>query len=318
MRLVPAFDQYVVAAPRDERACPAPERVYRPGGWFSPVLLVDGVMAGVWELEDDVVTIEPFGALGKRPCVSAAETEAARLPGTMSTGRANLRARRHSSPSPRPTAPAGAASAPPLARSASASSSSTARSRPRSPTACRPARRRARPRRVARGRDRPPRLGVRAAARSWRARWSRRACSPARTTAARPRADPRAPPTSGAVILGRAGAVILRDDPDALHVRLDGPPERRVEQAMEIEEPRPRRRRAPAQRRRPGARGLRAPLLRLRRTRPRALPPRDRLDGALPGDRRRRDRRRRLRAEERADHRPRERVEREVEADERR
>jgi len=32
----------------------------------------------------------------------------------------------------------------------------------------------------------------------------------------------------GAVILGRAAAVILRDHPEALHVRLDGPPERRV------------------------------------------------------------------------------------------
>lgn len=39
----------------------------------------------------------------------------------------------------------------------------------------------------------------------------------------------------GAVILGRAGAVILRDHPEALHVRLDGPPERRVEQAMQLE-----------------------------------------------------------------------------------
>src|SRR5262249_40370569 len=38
-----------------------------------------------------------------------------------------------------------------------------------------------------------------------------------------------------AVVLGRAGAVILRDDPDALHVRLDGPVERRIEQAMELE-----------------------------------------------------------------------------------
>ena len=40
---------------------------------------------------------------------------------------------------------------------------------------------------------------------------------------------------AGAVILGRAGAVILRDHPDALHVRLDGPPERRIAQAVEIE-----------------------------------------------------------------------------------
>ena len=39
----------------------------------------------------------------------------------------------------------------------------------------------------------------------------------------------------GAVILGRAAAVILRDDERALHVRLDGPPERRVAQAMELE-----------------------------------------------------------------------------------
>jgi cytidylate kinase len=39
----------------------------------------------------------------------------------------------------------------------------------------------------------------------------------------------------GAVILGRAAAVILREHPRALHVRLDGPPERRVAQAMELE-----------------------------------------------------------------------------------
>jgi hypothetical protein len=39
----------------------------------------------------------------------------------------------------------------------------------------------------------------------------------------------------GAVILGRAGAVILRDHPDALHVRLDGPADRRVAQAIEVE-----------------------------------------------------------------------------------
>jgi hypothetical protein len=38
----------------------------------------------------------------------------------------------------------------------------------------------------------------------------------------------------GAVVLGRAGAVVLRDDPDALHVRLDGDPEARIRQAMAI------------------------------------------------------------------------------------
>jgi cytidylate kinase len=37
------------------------------------------------------------------------------------------------------------------------------------------------------------------------------------------------------VILGRAAAVVLRDEPAALHVRLDGPRERRLEQAMRLE-----------------------------------------------------------------------------------
>jgi len=39
----------------------------------------------------------------------------------------------------------------------------------------------------------------------------------------------------GAVILGRAAAIVLRDHPDALHVRLDGDPERRVRQAMTLQ-----------------------------------------------------------------------------------
>ncbi len=38
-----------------------------------------------------------------------------------------------------------------------------------------------------------------------------------------------------AVILGRAAAVVLREDTRALHVRLDGPPEGRVRQAMRIQ-----------------------------------------------------------------------------------
>ena len=40
----------------------------------------------------------------------------------------------------------------------------------------------------------------------------------------------------GAVVLGRAGAVVLRDVPHALHVRLSGPRERRIEQAMHVED----------------------------------------------------------------------------------
>lgn len=40
--------------------------------------------------------------------------------------------------------------------------------------------------------------------------------------------------TTGGVILGRAGAIVLRDHPTALHVRLDGDRERRVRQAMRL------------------------------------------------------------------------------------
>ena len=78
VNLLGAFDQYVVAAPRDTRATSAPERIYRPGGWFSPVLLVDGVMTGVWALEKDTVTIEPFASVSAA-VKARAEAEAARL-----------------------------------------------------------------------------------------------------------------------------------------------------------------------------------------------------------------------------------------------
>jgi cytidylate kinase len=40
---------------------------------------------------------------------------------------------------------------------------------------------------------------------------------------------------AGAVILGRAGAIVLRDEPHALHVRLTGPARARIEQGMRIE-----------------------------------------------------------------------------------
>jgi hypothetical protein len=38
---------------------------------------------------------------------------------------------------------------------------------------------------------------------------------------------------AGGVVLGRAGAMVLRDRPDALHVRLDAPRERRLAAALE-------------------------------------------------------------------------------------
>jgi cytidylate kinase len=41
--------------------------------------------------------------------------------------------------------------------------------------------------------------------------------------------------TGEGVILGRGSAILLQEDPSALRVRLEGPPERRVRQAMRLE-----------------------------------------------------------------------------------
>jgi uncharacterized protein YcaQ len=85
VRLLPAFDHYVVAAPRDcEVVLPEAlkSRVYRPQGWLSPVLLIDGRMGGLWRHERKrdrlVVEIEPFT---EQPewVRRAAEEEAERL-----------------------------------------------------------------------------------------------------------------------------------------------------------------------------------------------------------------------------------------------
>ncbi|HYN98330.1 MAG TPA: winged helix DNA-binding domain-containing protein [Actinomycetota bacterium] len=70
VNLVPAFDQYVIAATRQAQyltSGPNKARIYRPQGWISPVLLVDGRMDGIWSHEVKgrrlTVTVEPFVAL---------------------------------------------------------------------------------------------------------------------------------------------------------------------------------------------------------------------------------------------------------------
>jgi len=85
VNLLPAFDQYVVGAPRDADAVLLPEHrsaVYRPQGWLSPVLLVDGVISGTWshERKGDLleVSIAPFSRQPKA-VRDAAEREAVRL-----------------------------------------------------------------------------------------------------------------------------------------------------------------------------------------------------------------------------------------------
>jgi hypothetical protein len=67
VRLLPAFDQYVVASSLHVRnLLPGDfkKAIFRPQGWISPVLLVNGRMDGVWRHEKKgnrlEVRIEPF------------------------------------------------------------------------------------------------------------------------------------------------------------------------------------------------------------------------------------------------------------------
>lgn len=85
VRLLPAFDQYVVTIPRDDTpAMPAAikDRIFRPQGWLSPVLVLDGRIAGVWSYEKKgsrlAVTIESLAAITTR-VRKAVEAEAERL-----------------------------------------------------------------------------------------------------------------------------------------------------------------------------------------------------------------------------------------------
>ena len=75
-----AFDPWVVGASRRCAAALEPRykaRVYRPQGWITPVVLVNGRMVGVWRHQRKgrrlLVEIDPFGRL---PAWARAEVEA--------------------------------------------------------------------------------------------------------------------------------------------------------------------------------------------------------------------------------------------------
>jgi hypothetical protein len=84
VRLLPAFDPWVVGAFREQPFLP-PERlaeIFRPQGWIAPVVLVDGRIAGTWghrrsgrRLE---VSVDGFGRL-PRWAVAGIEREAERI-----------------------------------------------------------------------------------------------------------------------------------------------------------------------------------------------------------------------------------------------
>jgi hypothetical protein len=88
--LLPGFDPYVLA-PISHRAETIPEgrvdAVSRAAGWISPVLLVDGRIAGTWEpssgVDGTTVTVTPFAELPKAVVAAAREHLAARYKGVL-------------------------------------------------------------------------------------------------------------------------------------------------------------------------------------------------------------------------------------------
>jgi winged helix DNA-binding protein len=76
VRLLPAFDTYLLAYRRRDVAVPQPlqRRLQRGGGWLHPAVVVNGRAVAAWSLRKSgsrggEVTVEPFGPIG--PTVQA-------------------------------------------------------------------------------------------------------------------------------------------------------------------------------------------------------------------------------------------------------
>jgi uncharacterized protein YcaQ len=84
IRLLPSFDSYLLAHRDKDHLLSAQhyKRVYRNQAWISPVVLIDGAIAGVWshklQRKKLLVEIEPFGKLS-RIARAGIEREAERL-----------------------------------------------------------------------------------------------------------------------------------------------------------------------------------------------------------------------------------------------
>jgi hypothetical protein len=70
VHLLPMFDAYTIAATRHVEPLLAPggarEAIYRPQGWVSAVVVVDGRFAGTWSRTNGRIDVEPFGRLPRK------------------------------------------------------------------------------------------------------------------------------------------------------------------------------------------------------------------------------------------------------------
>jgi hypothetical protein len=80
LRLLPAFDPYVAAAPRAGHGIfPAERRaeLYRQAGWLTPVIVVDGVIKGVFRYERRgaslQVDLQPWERVARGPMLAEAQ-----------------------------------------------------------------------------------------------------------------------------------------------------------------------------------------------------------------------------------------------------
>ncbi|MCP2163436.1 Winged helix DNA-binding domain-containing protein [Goodfellowiella coeruleoviolacea] len=67
VRLLPAFDQYVLAANRSLIPAEHRGKVSRTAGWISPVVLLGGRVAGVWTVTGTgEISVDPFEPIPPR------------------------------------------------------------------------------------------------------------------------------------------------------------------------------------------------------------------------------------------------------------
>jgi hypothetical protein len=93
VQLVGGFDPFIVGAGLREQLIPPAhlKRVSRTAGWISPVVLVDGVAAGVWDATRSgnnlAITIEPFGKpdAKERNAIAAAAERVAAVQGAVAS-----------------------------------------------------------------------------------------------------------------------------------------------------------------------------------------------------------------------------------------
>ena len=86
VRLLPHFDVYLLGHRSKSHLVDDAhyKRVYRAAGWISPVVLINGRVAGVWSYKKRAgsvrITVEPFGRLTNRQR-KAIESSAAHVAG---------------------------------------------------------------------------------------------------------------------------------------------------------------------------------------------------------------------------------------------